>query len=175
MAAVKSKTNKLKAAKQKQTNKYIIIGGIAAVAIVGALVVRFSGASTRPFTRTITQMSRGDQTLGPIQTFAVSGRTYGYIEKDGVVSIASKSEVAKSKLICAHVVNTSPVDVASIDLYKTVSGRTAVQRGSVRPNTNMSICINAGLAGDSKLEVKPSALYPPAAKTVGVDMFYGRP
>lgn len=47
MAAVKSNktTTKLKAGKKKPLNKWIVVGGIAAVAIVGALVVRFSGAS----------------------------------------------------------------------------------------------------------------------------------
>lgn len=47
MAAVKAKpTSKLKAGKKKPLNKWIIIGGVAAVAIIGALVVRFSSAST---------------------------------------------------------------------------------------------------------------------------------
>lgn len=47
MAAVKAKsTSTLKAGKRKPLNKWIILGGVAAVAIIGAIVVRFSSAST---------------------------------------------------------------------------------------------------------------------------------
>lgn len=47
MAAVKAKkpTSKLKAGQKKKTNKWLIIGGIAAVAIIGMAVVRYSSAS----------------------------------------------------------------------------------------------------------------------------------
>lgn len=48
MAAIKSKkpvSKKLKASKKKKTNKWLILGGVVAVAIIGALVVRFSSAS----------------------------------------------------------------------------------------------------------------------------------
>ena len=48
MATVKSKkpVSKLKAGKKKKVNKWLIVGGIAAVAIIGAVVVRFSSAAT---------------------------------------------------------------------------------------------------------------------------------
>lgn len=49
MAAVKAKkptTSKLKAGKKKSVNKWLILGGVAAVAIIGAVVVRFSSAAT---------------------------------------------------------------------------------------------------------------------------------
>ncbi len=49
MVAVKAKkpvSKKLKAGKKKKTNKWLILGGVAAVAIIGAVVVRFSSAST---------------------------------------------------------------------------------------------------------------------------------
>ncbi len=38
--------SKLKAGQKKKVNKWLIVGGIAAVAIIGALVVRFSSASS---------------------------------------------------------------------------------------------------------------------------------
>lgn len=38
--------SKLKASQKKKVNKWLIVGGIAAVAIIGALVVRFSSASS---------------------------------------------------------------------------------------------------------------------------------
>ena len=48
MAAVKAKkpVSKLKAGQKKKVNKWLIIGGVAAVAIIGAAVVRFSSAAT---------------------------------------------------------------------------------------------------------------------------------
>lgn len=48
MAAVKAKkTNtKLKAGQKKSVNKWLIVGGVAVVAVIGAVVVRFSGASS---------------------------------------------------------------------------------------------------------------------------------
>ncbi len=48
MAAVKAKkpaSKKLKASQKKKTNKWLIVGGISAVAIIGVAVVRFSSAS----------------------------------------------------------------------------------------------------------------------------------
>lgn len=48
MAAVKAKkptTSKLKAGQKKKVNKWLIIGGVVAVAVIGALVVRFSSAA----------------------------------------------------------------------------------------------------------------------------------
>lgn len=53
MAATKAKkpTTKLKASKKKTTNKWLILGGVAAVAIIGAVVVRFSSAARYSFIR----------------------------------------------------------------------------------------------------------------------------
>jgi hypothetical protein len=54
MAAVKATkptkapSNKLKAAQKKQTNKWLLLGGVAAVVVVGVVVVRLSGASSYP-------------------------------------------------------------------------------------------------------------------------------
>lgn len=48
MATVKSKkpvSKKLKAGKKKRVNKWLIVGGIVAVAIIGTVIVRFSSAS----------------------------------------------------------------------------------------------------------------------------------
>lgn len=60
MAAVKAKkpTTKLKAGQKKKVNKWLILGGVAAVAIIGAVVVRFSGAATVG-TKTIIDNSGG--------------------------------------------------------------------------------------------------------------------
>jgi hypothetical protein len=48
MATVKLKkpVSKLKAGKKKKVNKWLILSGVAVVAIIGAIVVRFSSASS---------------------------------------------------------------------------------------------------------------------------------
>lgn len=81
MAAVKSNkpTAKLKAGKKKPLNKWIIVGGVAAVALVGALIVRFSSASqwysvkhlTGNWTITTASTSYTSATFKPVK-----GRTY---------------------------------------------------------------------------------------------------
>ncbi len=48
MAAVKAKktTSKLKAGQKKRVNVWVILSGVAAIAVIGVLVVRYSGASS---------------------------------------------------------------------------------------------------------------------------------
>ena len=50
---VKKPVTKLKVAKKKKMNKWLIIGGVAAVALVGIVVVRLSSASTWVLTKYI--------------------------------------------------------------------------------------------------------------------------
>lgn len=84
MAAVKAKkpTTKLKAGKKKQTNKWLILGGVAAVAIIGAVVVRFSSASTwrdvgqrDTWQNTLSRVGQSDSSLA---ITLKSGRNYRY-------------------------------------------------------------------------------------------------
>lgn len=65
MAVLKAKksTNKLKSGKKKTINKWIIFGGVIIVAVVGAVVVRFSGASSwHPVWRITGKWSMSTQT-----------------------------------------------------------------------------------------------------------------
>lgn len=106
MAATKAKKPKakLKAGKKKGINNWLILSGVAAVAVVGALVVRFSGAGGYPFVRYAQSMSYENKTAK--QTFVRSGRTYVKFTDQYVRTIASKTEISKSKKLCAHVINT---------------------------------------------------------------------
>lgn len=87
MATVKSKkpVSKLKAGQKKKTNKWLIVGGIAAVAIIGAVVVRFSSAATCK-SLTFKQGSSGQcvkNIQGMTSAWLVKNDTSRYLTVDG--------------------------------------------------------------------------------------------
>lgn len=117
MAAVKAKkpTSKLKAGQKKKVNKWLILGGVAAVAIIGVVVVRFSSASqwvsiARPtgFWRVTTKTSTVSNTVFTMR----AGRKYrvcfrGYSEGSGSqvwLMHQKRSVSSRSSLVCTSTV-----------------------------------------------------------------------
>lgn len=87
MAAVKAKksVSKLKAGQKKKVNRWLILGGVAAVAIVGIVVVRFSGAASCKQV-TFRQGSSGQcvkNIQGMVSAQLLHGDTSGYLVVDG--------------------------------------------------------------------------------------------
>lgn len=122
MAATKAKrsTSKLKASKKKTLNKWIIVGGVAAVAIAGALIVRFSGASgqyinkkhiTGRWTLTTNQQSFGGAAYLTSTRWQYRNCFRGYSTgANSVVEVSAAAYVVKatynvgrtSKLYCSY-------------------------------------------------------------------------
>lgn len=108
MAAVKTKkpskipSKQLKAGKKKPLNRWILVGGVAVVALVGVIVVRLSGASNCGYTgysfvhcARLGQISGGS--LSPDKT--IKYYPYG----NGKFStLISSDELLNSSVICAH-------------------------------------------------------------------------
>lgn len=147
MAAVKVKkpTSKLKAGKKKPLNKWIIVGGVAAVALVGALVVRFSGASSYAFVRYASNMRYGEYGNTPGR-FNHDSVTYATVSTSGLWTIASDPELKASKTVCTHVVN-----LTSKDQYVSISsgsnGNNPLQR------------VNKGKTGNACMSYKVNTNY----------------
>jgi hypothetical protein len=124
MAAVKAKkpTTKLKSSKSKPLNKWVLIGGVAAVALVGALIVRISGASG--VVRTASQLVNmsADATTSKnnklITDKPVDNTTYARVKSSDIRefnyepgTLFSKSELSAAKSICADVYNAHSASV----------------------------------------------------------------
>lgn len=104
MAAVKTKSKtspkskQLKAGKKKPLNKWLIVGGVAAVAVIGVAVVRFSGASSYTFVNRTDKMSGG-------RVITSSGVKYRQLEgrKDQrAQSFFSGAQMKSTNTVCSH-------------------------------------------------------------------------
>lgn len=104
-------SKKLKAGQKKKTNKWLIVGGIAAVAIIGAVVVRFSSASqwvsvtrvTGPWTITTktTTVSSKVFTMKKGRTYRVCFRGYSQGSGSAVwLQHQARNVSSKSGLVC---------------------------------------------------------------------------
>lgn len=179
MATTKAKkptSKKLKAGKKKSVNKWVIAGGVAAVAIVGALVVRFSGASSYAFTRNYSGMSmitiRSGRTAAPsLQRYY--GTVYAkFANIDYMIgTLVSKNDVTRSRQICAHYRYFGPVPKNTrIRLTQMPKGQRTQQLRDIAASTNGNICSQpeSFLNADSKFVVTTSNGTP-----LAISSFYG--
>lgn len=176
MAAVKSKkpTSKLKAGKKKSLNKWIIVGGVATVALVGALVVRFSGASTKTFERTSGQLASniGTQAYGSVNYRLVSSaikRSSGT-----VTTIASYAEMKMSNDVCAHFrVFDASANTTTLSIIQSTSSGNA-RKGTLNFGKNTKegyVCLGKKpVAANSTIEIQGAW----SDSKIGIDKIYGK-
>ena len=177
MAAVKttktkSSINKLKAGKKKPLNKWIIVGGIAAVAIIGAVVVRFSSASSYAFIHS----ARSKQ---------LSGGTIknGYMWADGlykhnprtILTLVSSTELKGSRSLCAHIKAANNTGTIYLEFHSASDNATQQQSFSaLSKNKTKPVCI--ALRSYVKNGTRGGVLSVTStnADTLGVDTMYGK-
>lgn len=175
MAAVKAKKTpkKLKVGKKKSVNKWLVLGGIAAVVAIGVAVVRFSSASTITFYRDIKQFTGYKQYIkrsNNITYLAVNDVESGY---DSVTATyASVAEIRKSTLVCAKVLNFSNYDHF---VYIQVTGKYSssdpqVKEHYLEKKSTKHICVRKKYIEDSRISIYVQY---DAGKDIGIAGVYG--
>lgn len=193
--AVKKTTNsskKLKAGNKKPLSKWVLAGGIAAVAVVGLIIVRFSGASSYSFVRTVTQLKGdmggdpGRETYcpGKTKTITYQGKSYAPVggqcqNSAGLITFASAPEIRRSSKICAHLVNRGKQKAwLNMQQYAKV-GRASYERGGntnpnqdavdIAPGKTAYVCTKTRLRqGDSIIVIGNTG------HNIAVDTVYGK-
>lgn len=182
MAATKPKktSSKLKAGNKKKINKWLIIGGVAVVTVIGALVVRFSSASSYPFVRYISQMSSTYWNQTPA-TFTYNGTKYAstYIVKTSsgkqyhsVKTLASQQEMSRSSKVCAHVANDTGGNVSFILIQITAAGNISSKKGNITLGNKQTgnVCADKALNTGMSISVGTET----TSKRAGVNTIYGK-
>jgi hypothetical protein len=176
MAAVKTKpktSTKLKAGKKKPLNKWLILGGVAAVAVIGVAVVRLSGASSYVFIRYQSSMNVQDGSKTTVQS---GGRTYAVSSTGAVRTIVSKSEATRSSAICAHFKRFSGsgsnrIFIEQFDKNWNLKRQTMAKLPASGQTGN--ICTTGTYDADSNVRVLIENFDGKAGK-VGIDTVYGK-
>jgi len=173
MAAVKAKkpVSKLKAGQKKKTNKWLIIGGVAAVAIIGAVVVRFSGASSYPFINGISKMAYQNGSAPVVKSGGVS---YKPITSNlTLATLVSKSQVSRASTVCAHfkvlAASTNVMSIQQVDASGKGRNYGSKPLRGLKVGSTASVCTSGVYRGDNTTRV-----YGVASGKMGIDTIYGK-
>lgn len=187
MAAARTKkpASKLKASQKKKTNKWLIIGGIVAIAIIGAIVVRVSGASNCGYSSTrysfvhcaklnqIISGNQGTMTYDSTKYSLISRyyKTWGYVN-----TIVSRDEASRSKDICAHFKIIQSPAPTKVTITQTLASGKVLRRNQLDlksdPN-NRNVCLKQKPASVDSIIYVQASVVQPALGTLGVDTIYG--
>jgi hypothetical protein len=174
MAAVKSNkptkapSKKLKAGQKKKVSKWLILGGIAAVAGIGAVVIRYSGAAEYSFVHGYKQNSGGT---------ANSRTGYRDFKSNGTIStLVSRDEARGTKQWCFHWKSLNgksvkfawkpTVQVGTASQYKKNYETVDVAKSGYECFTGYKVSSGAGF----KVE-----LVAVPVSGIGIDNLYGKP
>lgn len=173
MAATKAKkqtkapVKKLKVNQKKQTNKWLLVGGVAAVVLIGLAVVRYSGASKLTFLRGVDQFTINGKKAGVVTTG--DGTVYSPLTAGPVDTIASQAEIGRSTHICMDVINrTGSKQPVTIAQYQPgVRAALASRQVLIAPKQiTRSVCVSRGKGTNSVIGVT-------GARDTGVMAIYG--
>lgn len=168
MAAIKAKkpTSKLKAGQKKKINKWLILGGVAAIAAIGVLAVRYSSASSYTFIYKTDKMSGGKLTTKN------DGTKYRLTSYGGtaISTLVSSSVTKKSKSFCAHYKVISGSGTVAIYQTNRNGGVTVYAAYLPKAGGTGNVCTSVKDIGDSGIQVIVN--YGDA--TIGVDTMYGK-
>lgn len=139
----KKPSKKLQASKKKSLNKWLLLSGVAAVALIGAVIVRFSSAATITFLRGSDQMFVATSVANykpKLTTFFYIGSTRftegakpaPQAHSKVVDTIISASDARKSNQLCAKFGNNTP-------RYQTVSFTSLSKTGRVYSGRQFSL------------------------------------
>lgn len=192
MAAVKtnkpskSPSKQLKAGKKKPLSKWIIVGGVATVAIVGALLVRFSGASSYTLLKSVASSQISSLGTGA-QRKIISGTQY--IISPGKRDVwyqthTTNSEMSNTAKLCFHwaSVNGKAISTAqgfTAAMWWTASGKTVGLPTRDKSNkykltgTSGYACTSQTLSSMGKAAGGSVNLHLSNATNIGVNTIYG--
>lgn len=180
MAAVKSNkptkapSKKLKAGQKKKVSKWLILGGIAAVAGIGAVVIRYSGAASYTFVHGYKQNSGGA---------ANSKTNYRDFKYNGTIStLVNGEESRNTRQWCFHwkSLNGKSVKFAWKGHVKEAQARQGLMPMSysgkeyktVKADTSGYDCLETWkVTGPAGFKVELVAV---PASGIGVDNLYGK-
>lgn len=179
MAAIKSKkptkspSKKLKISQKKKTNRWLVVGGVAAVAIAGAVIVRFSGASQYVFVKYVRNMSNPYTKL---TTFNYDSRTYARtLQGQSIRTLISAREMNMATSLCAHVANSS-AGTTTFTIEQMVAGTrgdlkvVARKSTKVGPRSTGNVCVRKASNSNTVIQLYQGN----KSSGIGVDTFYSR-
>lgn len=161
----KTSSKQLKAGKKKSLNKWIVLAGVVAIAIIGVVVVRYSNASSYAFIHRTNKMSGGKISQKS------DGVTYRVVSTgQGVATFVSAAELKGTTGYCVHFKLISETAKLNLSIGNGQMGGGMESGTFSGVNSTHYLCLrSSGGTGEGTGVLGVS----PINGTIGVDTFYG--